>query len=148
MKFNTVVELGGKTATGIRVPAEIVEKLDSGQRPRVYVTINDYTYRSSIAPYTGDYFIPVSAAVREAAEIAAGDQIEVSVRLDTDPREVEVPEDLAAALAANPEAAKFFESLSYSNKRRIVLPIEDAKTAETRQRRIDKSVEKLRSGKI
>ena len=148
MKFNTVVELGGKTATGIRVPAEIVEKLDSGQRPRVYVTINDYTYRSSIAPYTGDYFIPVSAAVREAAEIAAGDQIEVSVRLDTDPREVEVPEDLAAALAANPEAAKFFESLSYSNKRRIVLPIEGAKTAETRQRRIDKSVEKLRSGKI
>lgn len=148
MKFNTVVELGGKTATGIRVPAEIVEKLDSGQRPRVYVTINDYTYRSSIAPYTGDYFIPVSAAVREAAGVAAGDEIEVSVRLDTDPREVEVPEDLASALAANPEAAKFFESLSYSNKRRIVLPIEDAKTAETRQRRIDKSVEKLRSGKI
>lgn len=148
MKFKTVVELGGKTATGIRVPGEIVEKLGSGQRPRVYVTINDHTYRSSIAPYTGEYFIPVSAAVREAAGIAAGDEIEVAVRLDTDPREVEVPEDLADALAADSEAAKFFESLSYSNKRRIVLPIEDAKTAETRQRRIDKSVEKLREGRI
>lgn len=148
MKFNTVVELGGKTATGIRVPAEIVEELNSGKRPRVYVTINDHTYRSTIAPYSGDFFIPVSAGVREAAGVAAGDEIEVSVRLDTDPREVEVPEDLAAALAADPEAAKFFESLSYSNKRRIVLPIEDAKTAETRQRRIDKSVEKLHAGKV
>lgn len=148
MKFKTVVELGGKTATGIRVPAEIVKELGSGQRPRVYVTINDHTYRSSIAPYSGEYLIPVSADVREAAGVAAGDEIEVAVRLDTDPREVEVPEDLAAALAADPEAAKFFESLSYSNKRRIVLPIEDAKTAETRQRRIDKSVEKLREGRI
>lgn len=148
MKFKATLELGGKTATGIRVPAEVVEALNSGQRPRVYVTINDHTYRSSIAPYSGDYSIPVSAAVREAAGIEAGDEVEVAVRLDTDPREVEVPEDLAAALAADPAAAQFFEGLSYSNKRRVVLPIEDAKTAETRQRRIDKSIEKLREGRL
>ncbi len=148
MKFKATLELGGKTATGIRVPAEVVEALNSGQRPRVYVTINDHTYRSSIAPYSGDYSIPVSAAVREAAGIEAGDEVEVAVRLDTDPREVEVPEDLAAALAADPAAAQFFEGLSYSNKRRVVLPIEDAKAAETRQRRIDKSIEKLREGRL
>jgi len=148
VKFKATLELGGKTATGIRVPAEVVEALNSGQRPRVYVTINDHTYRSSIAPYSGDYSIPVSAAVREAAGIEAGDEVEVAVRLDTDPREVEVPEDLAAALAADPAAAQFFEGLSYSNKRRVVLPIEDAKTAETRQRRIDKSIEKLREGRL
>ena len=145
--FQTVVELGGKTATGIRVPPEVVEALGSSKKPAVRVTINGYTYRSTIAVYGGEFFLPVSAEVRERVGVAAGDGIEVAVELDTEPRVVEVPDDLAAALATDPEAGRFFEGLSYSNKRRIVLSIEDAKTAETRQRRITKTIENLRQGK-
>lgn len=148
MDFRTTVELGGKTATGIRVPPEVVAALGSGKKPAVRVTINGYTYRSTVAVYGGEFFLPVSAEVRAGAGVAAGDEIEVVVELDTEPREVVVPHDLAAALDGDPAARQFFDSLSYSNKRRVVLGIEDAKTAETRQRRIVKSVEKLREGRI
>ena len=147
MNFRTVVELGGKTATGIRVPPEVVEALGSGKKPAVRVTINGYTYRSTVAVYGGEFMLPVSAEVRERAGAAAGDEIEVAVELDTEPRVVEVPDDLAAALATDAEAQQFFEGLSYSNKRRIVLSINDAKTPETRQRRITRTIENLRQGK-
>ena len=147
MNFQTVVELGGKTATGIRVPPEVVEALGSGKKPAVRVTINGYTYRSTVAVYGGEFMLPVSAEVRERAGVAAGDEIEVAVELDTEPRVVEVPDDLAAALATDAEAQQFFEGLSYSNKRRIVLSINDAKTLETRQRRITRTIEDLRQGK-
>jgi hypothetical protein len=148
MKFRTTIELGGKTATGMRVPNEIVTALGSGQRPTVRVTINGYTYRSTIAAYTGDYFLPVSAEVRGLSGVKAGDEVEVDVELDTAPREVETPGDLATALDAEPGARRFYESLSYSNKRRIVLGVEDAKTPETRQRRIAKAVAALLEGKV
>ncbi len=148
MNFRTLVELGGKTATGMRVPAAVVESLGSGKKPAVRVTINGYTYRSTVAVYGGDFFLPVSAEVRERSGVAAGDEIEVAIELDTEPREVVVPPDFAAALDADPDARRFFEGLSYSNKRRFVLAIEDAKTPETRQRRIEKSIEKLREGRI
>ncbi len=148
MNFRTVVELGGKTATGIRVPPEVVEALGSGKKPAVRVTINGYTYRSTVAVYGGEFMLPVSAEVRERAGIAAGDGIEVAVELDTEPRVVEVPDDLAATLATDAEAQQFFEGLSYSNKRRIVLSINDAKTPETRHRRITKTIENLRQGKV
>jgi len=148
MRFRATVELGGKTATGFRVPAEVVEGLGSGRKPAVSVTINGHTYRSTIATMDGVFMLPVSAEVRAAAGVGAGDAVDVDIALDTAPREVIVPPDLAAALEAATDARRFFEGLSYSNKRRIVMPIEDAKTTETRQRRIDKAVEALREGRI
>lgn len=145
--FRTTIELGGKTATGIQVPAEVVEGLGSTKRPAVRVTINGYTYRSTVAPYGGVYMIPVSAEVRGNAGIAAGDEVEVGIELDTEPREITVPPDFAEALDHNADAKRFFDGLSYSNKRRHVLSIEGAKTAETRQRRIAKTVDMLREGR-
>ena len=148
MKFSTTIELGGKTATGMRIPAEIVASLGSGKKPAVRVTINGYTYRSTVAVYGGEFMLPVSAEVRAGAGISAGDEVEVIIELDTEPREVTVPPDLAAALDADAAARQSFDGLSYSNKRRIILSIEDAKTPETRQRRIDKAVEKLREESV
>ncbi len=148
MRFRTTVFLGGKTATGMEVPDDIVTALGSGKRPAVRVTINDFTYRSTVAPMSGKFFLPVSAEVREHAGVAAGDEIDVTLELDTDPREVTVPPDLAAALDGDADAKRCFAGLSYSNKRRIVLSIEDAKTAETRQRRIEKAVGVLREGRV
>ena len=147
MKFQTVLQLNGKTATGIEVPPEIVEALGTGKRPAVTVTIGSYSYRSTVAPMGGKFYLPVSAEHRAAAGIAAGDTIEVELALDTAPREVEVPDDFAAALAGDAGAKGFFESLSYSDRRRHVLAIAEAKTPETRERRIGKAMEMLRAGK-
>ena len=146
--FRATVLQGVKTATGIPVPDDVVEGLGAGKRPAVTVTINgQHTYRSTIATMDGRFMLSLSAENREAAGVAAGDEVEVTVELDTAPREVEVPGDFAAALAADAEAKAFFEGLNYSNKRRLVMAIDAAKAAETRQRRIASTVEKLREGR-
>jgi bifunctional DNA-binding transcriptional regulator/antitoxin component of YhaV-PrlF toxin-antitoxin module len=147
MKFRAVVEQGGKTATGITVPDEIVAALGAGRKPAVSVTINGYTYRTSIATVSGSFKFGVSADVREATGVKAGDDVDVEVVLDTAPREAAVPPDFAAALEAEPAAQATFDRISYSEKRWFVLGIDDAKTPETRQRRIDKAIERLREGR-
>ncbi|MGH2487764.1 MAG: YdeI/OmpD-associated family protein [Ktedonobacterales bacterium] len=146
MRFHTTLQLGGKTATGIRVPPEVVASLGASKRPSVRVTINGYTYRSTVAVMGGEFMLPVSAEVRERAGVAAGDTVDVDIELDTEPREVAVPPDFAEALDA--EARRRFDGLSYSNKRRFTLSIEEARTAETRQRRITKAVTDLREGRV
>lgn len=146
MRFPGTVALNGKTATGIEVPPEVVEGLNGGKRPAVTVTLNGgYTYRSSIGSMGGRHLIPVSADVRGKAGVAAGDEVDVDVELDTAPREVTVPAELTAALAADPAARRVFDGLSYSNKQRYVLSIEDARTPQTRQRRISRTVEMLKA---
>ena len=148
MRFRATLETEGKTATGINVPAEVVDALGGGKRPRVTVTINGHTYRSSVAVLGGRYMLGVSAENRAAAGVEGGQVVDVELELDTAPREVTVPPDFASALAAEPAAQTTFDGLSYSNKSWHVLQIEGAKSDETRQRRIAKSVEALRDGKV
>ncbi|GGF30254.1 hypothetical protein GCM10011399_24310 [Subtercola lobariae] len=124
------------------------DALGTAKRLAVAVTINDYTYRSTVTPYRGEIMLPVSAEVRTGAGIEPGDEFEVDIVLDDQPREVTVPDDFAAALDAVPAARTYFDTLSYSNKRRFTAPIDDAKTPETRQRRIEKSVATLAEGKL
>jgi hypothetical protein len=147
MRFTTTLKLEGKTATGIEVPAEIVEAMGKGKRPPVTVTINGHTYRSTVAAYGDMYMLPVAAEHRLAAGVEAGQEIVVDVELDEAPREVLPPDDFAAALDAEPAARATFDSLSNSNKKWHVLNIEGAKSPETRLRRIAKSVEMLREGR-
>ena len=148
VKFHATLLQNGKTATGMRVPPAVVEALGAGERPPVRVTINGYTYRSSIAVMGGDYLLGVSAEARAGAGVAGGDELDVTLELDTAPREVTVPPELAAALAAVPAAQATFDGLSYSNKSWHVLQVEGAKSDETRQRRIARSVEALAAGKV
>lgn len=148
MRFRAKVLLAGKTATGVEVPANVVEGLGSTKRPLVKVTINSYTYRSAIAPMGGTFMLGISDEVRKAAGVAAGDTIDVDVELDTQPREVNVPPELAKALQKDAKAKKFFESLSYSKKYSLAGPIESGKTPETRQRNLEKAMKMLREGKI
>jgi Bacteriocin-protection, YdeI or OmpD-Associated/Domain of unknown function (DUF1905) len=147
MRFRTTVQQAGKTATGIQVPEEVVEALGSGRRPPVKVTINGYTYRSTVAVVGGAHMVGVSAESRAGAGIAGGDEVEVDIELDTAPREVAVPADLAAALDAEPNARRAFDKLSYSNKSWHVLQVAGAKSEETRRRRIAKSVATLKEGR-
>lgn len=147
MKFRASIQQSGKTATGIQVPVEIVTQLRVGKRPPVRVTINGHTYRSTVAPMGGVYMIPLSSENRALAKVRAGDEVEVEIELDTQPREVNVPADLQKALDRDPEARRLFEGLSYSNKQRLVLSVEGAKTAKTRQRRITQAVDALHVGR-
>jgi hypothetical protein len=147
MRFHTTVLQGDKTATGIQIPDEVVEALGSGRRPLVTVTINGFTYRSSVAVVDGRYMVGVSAENRAGAGVAGGDEVDVDIELDTAPREVVVPAELAAALDAEPKARETFEKLSNSNKGWHVSQVIGAKTDETRQRRIARSVETLREGR-
>jgi bacteriocin resistance YdeI/OmpD-like protein/uncharacterized protein DUF1905 len=147
MRFHTTILQGDKTATGIRIPPEIVESLGAGKRPPVTVTINGYTYRSTVATVDGAPMVGVSAVNREGAGVAGGDEVDVDIELDTAPRVVELPSDFAAALAADAFAQATFDKLSNSNKGWHVSSIQGAKTDETRQRRIAKSVATLHEGK-
>lgn len=148
MKFTTEISATGGNTTSIVVPPEIVDALGAGKKPPVTVSFNGYIYPSTVASLGGQFMIPVSAAVRESAKVNAGDVVEVELLLDTAPRVIAVPEDFAEALNDEPAAKTFFEGLSNSNKKRFVLSIEDAKTPETRQKRIEKSIASLREGKI
>lgn len=148
MRFRTTIELGGKTATGFAVPGQVMDELGAGKRPAVTVHIGDHTYRSTVATMDGRSMVPLSAANRAAAGLAAGDEVEVELELDTRPRTVELPADLAAALAAEPAALELFSGASYSDRRWHVLNVEGAKKPETRQRRIEKAVAMLRSGRV
>lgn len=98
MRFDATIRLAGKSATGIPVPDAVVAHLGSGKRPAVVVTLNGFSYRSTVASMRGEFMLPLSAERREAAGVAAGDGVEVELELDTAPRVVEVPVDLAAAL--------------------------------------------------
>jgi Protein of unknown function (DUF664)/Bacteriocin-protection, YdeI or OmpD-Associated/Domain of unknown function (DUF1905) len=146
-RFRATLELGGKTATGIRVPVEVVASLGQSKRPAVRVTIKGHTYRTSVASVGGQFMLPVSAEQREAAGVLAGDVLDVDIELDTEPREVTVPADLTDALDRDVEARRFFDGLSYTHKRWYVLWIEGAKKEDTRQGRIAKAVIMLAEGR-
>ena len=147
MRFRTTLLQSGTTATGFHVPADAVASLGKGKRPPVVVTVNGYTYRNTVAVFGDVFMIGISAEHRAASGIRAGDTLEVDLVLDTAPRVVDVPADLAAALDAEPEARRTFDALSYSNQSWHVLSVNGAKTDETRLRRIEKSVATLREGR-
>ena len=144
--FDTTVTATGSN-TGIVVPDELIERLGAGRRPAVIVNVNGYQYRNTVGVMGGRYMISISAAVRKDTGLTAGDQIHVALTLAEGPREVNVPDDLAAALSADPAAGEFFARLSSSLQRYHVDNISVAKTAETRQRRIDKAISLFRQGK-
>lgn len=147
MKFRTTILGTGKTTAGIEVPPDVVEGLGAGKRPPVTVTINGYSYRNTVAVMDGRYMIGVSNEHRAASGLSAGDDVVVELALDTAPREVIVPPELAAALEAEPAARATFDKLSYSNRSWHVLQVTGTNNEETRRRRIEKSIAALREGR-
>ena len=142
--FTTTIVLDDKVnATGINVPAEAIAALGGKKKPPVVVTINGFTYRSTVAAYGDVFMLPLSQERRAAAGVAAGDVVEVTLELDTQPRTAEVPSDLAAALAAKPGARAAFDALAYSTRKEHVRQVMEAKAQETRERRIAKIVAAL-----
>ena len=143
LKFSTTLLTAGKTATGIKIPEEIIEKLGGGKKPLVKVTINKFTYRSAVAVMGGAYMVGVNAENREAAKVKGGDKIDVSIELDTEERTVEVPAEFRNVLNKNAAAKKIFDTLSNSRKKALIIPIANAKTDETRNRNVEKALNAL-----
>jgi hypothetical protein len=147
MRFRAIVELNGKSATGIEVPEEVVAGLGQGQRPPVLVSIGGHSYRTTVARMHGRFLIPLSAENRSAAGVAAGDQVDVGLEPDTEPREIEAPADLAEALAQDEAARAAFGRLSFTHRKEWVRWVEEAKKADTRAARIARTVQSLHDGK-
>jgi hypothetical protein len=142
MRFATTMSQTGNN-TGIEVPADIVDALGAGKRPPVTVTVNGYTYRSTVASMGGKYLLPFSAERRSESGISGGDAIDVELVLDTAPRVVDVPDDLRTALDGSPEAAAAWAKLSHSQQKAHVTSVSGAKAPETRDRRVAAVVTKL-----
>ena len=140
--FKTTIKQEGNN-TGIEVPPDIIAALGTSKKPPVVVTVAGYTYRNTVAVMDGKFMISLSKANREAAGIKGGDAVEVTLELDTAPRTVDVPDDLAAALAAKPGAREAFDASAPSRKKEFVRQVVEAKSEETRQRRIAKIVAEL-----
>lgn len=146
-RFRTTILGNDKSTLGIKIPAEAVAALGTSKRPPVRVTINGKSYRSTVAVMGGAFMVGVSAENRKIVGVAAGDKVDVTLELDTEPRVVTVPADFKKALSQQAGAKKFFDGLSYSKQNWFVLGIEGAKTAETRERRIAKAVGMLKEGR-
>jgi hypothetical protein len=143
MKFRSHVE-PPEPMRGLEVPPEVVEALGGGKRPAVTITINGYSWKSRVAIMRGRYLLGLSNANRQAAGVATGDEVEVEVEIDAEPRVVAEPADFARALDADPVARTAYDRLSYGHKREHALAIESAKKPETRMRRVEKALATLR----
>jgi antitoxin component of MazEF toxin-antitoxin module len=139
----TILKDREKNATGLRVPDEIIAALGAGKKPKVKVSINGYTYRTTVAVMGNAFMMPLSQERREAAGVKPGDTLEITIELDSEPRTVEIPEDLAAALAQQPGATARFETIAFSARKEFVRQVESAKAQETRERRIAGIVAKM-----
>jgi hypothetical protein len=143
MKFRACVE-PAEPMRGLEVPAEIVEALGGGRRPRVIITVNGHSWKSRVAIMRGRYLLGLSNANRQAAGVVTGDEVEVDVKFDAERPVVAEPADFACALDADPAARAAYDRLAYSRKREHVRAVENAKKPETRIRRIERAVATLR----
>ena len=146
MRFDPTLFQTGNT-TGIEVPPEVVEHRGGGKRPAVLVNVNGFEYRNTIAVMGGRYLIAFSSDKRAATGLTGGDPIVVELTLDTAPRTVEVPDDLAAALATDPGAAQAFESMAYTHRKEYVRWVSEARREQTRLDRIAATVDMVRQGR-
>ncbi|MEV4622974.1 YdeI/OmpD-associated family protein [Asanoa sp. NPDC049573] len=143
MKFRTLVE-PPEPMRGLEVPPAVVEALGGGARPPVTITVNGHSWKSRVAIMRGRHLLGLSNANRTAAGVATGDEVEVDLVLDAEPRVIVEPPDLAQALDAEPAARAAWDKLAYSHKREHVRAIESAKKPETRRNRIEKAMATLR----
>jgi O6-methylguanine-DNA--protein-cysteine methyltransferase len=147
IQFRALLQPRGPAAAVVLDDAQVAAVGEGARRFPVVATVNGYTWRTSVARMGGEFLLGLSKEVRQGAGVEAGDEVDVTVELDTAPREVEVPEALAAALAADPQAKASFEQLAFSHRKEYARWIAEAKQEETRQRRVQQALEMIRAGK-
>jgi hypothetical protein len=138
----------GGGGTLVPIPKEIATKLGLKGMPKIQAVIAGKPYRGSLMPMgDGTYCLGVLKSIQEAAGVGQGDTITIELALDATPRIVELPADLARAIARDEKAIAAWEALSFTNKKEMARSLEEAKRPETRQRRLAQAVESLRSAR-
>ena len=147
IQIRATLQPRGPAAAVVLDDAQVAAVGEGAKRFPVVATVNGYTWRTSVARMGGEFLLGLNKAVRQGAGVEAGDEVDVTVELDTAPREVEVPEALAAALAADPQAEASFEQMAFSHRKEYARWVAEAKQQETRQRRVQQAIEMIRAGK-
>jgi hypothetical protein len=147
ISFKTQLQPGGPAAAVILDDAQVAAVGEGAKRFPVVATVNGYTWRTTVVRMRGEFLLGLSKEVRQGAGAEAGDEVDVTVALDTAPREVEVPEALAAALAADAEAKASFDRMAFTHRKEYARWIADAKQEQTRERRLGQALEMIRAGK-
>lgn len=142
MKFKTTIFQKGNNL-GIEVPENIIEQLGAGKKPPVAISIKNYTYKNTVGVMGGKFLVPLSSEHRKHVQVSGGETVEVIINLDTEPRTIELPQKLEDKLKLSKTAQEFFDTLSPSNKKKIVVLIETAKTEETLNKRLEKIISDL-----
>jgi hypothetical protein len=137
-----LLQLGNNV--GIEIPDDVVAELGGKRVPVVITLPGGYSYRSTTAVMGGKNLVGVNAAHRAASGAAGGQVVEVTIERDEAPREVEVPQELATALAEDPAAADAWANLAVSRRKEHARAISEAKAAETKARRVEKTMAALR----
>ncbi|HEX4059817.1 MAG TPA: YdeI/OmpD-associated family protein [Streptosporangiaceae bacterium] len=146
IQFTTRLQPRGNACAVVLDDDQVAAVGDGAKRFPVVAAVNGYTWRTSVARMGGEFLVGLSREVREGAGVQSDDEVEVSLELDTAPREVEVPEALAAALADDPEAAASFGRLAFTHRKEFARWVAEAKREETRQRRVQQAIEMIRAG--
>ena len=134
----------GRGGTLVPVPRNVAERLGLRGMPKIQAVIAGHPYRGSLMPMgDGTYCLGVLKSIQEAAGVGQGDTITVELSLDTTPRTVEVPTDLAGVLDGDRKAAARWEALSYTTQKELARALEDARKPETRERRLAQTVARL-----
>jgi hypothetical protein len=147
IQFKTRLQPRGNACAVVLDDEQVAAVGEGAKRFPVVATVNGHTWRTSVARMGGEFLLGLNREVREGAGVQTDDEVDVSLELDTAPREVEVPEALATALAADPEAAAIYERLAFTHRKEYARWITEAKKDETRQRRVQQAVEMIRAGK-
>jgi hypothetical protein len=147
MRFKTQLQPRGPAAAVVLDDEQVAVIGEGAKRFPVVATVNGYQWRTSVARMGGEFLVGLSKEVRHGAGVEAGPEVEVTLELDVAPREVEVPEALAAALATDPEAAVAFDQMAYTHRKEYARWVVEAKKEETRQRRVVQALEMIRTGK-
>lgn len=146
MKFKTKIWVDGNN-TGIKVPEEVVMSFNKGKKVPVVVSLKKYSYRSTVVVYNGVFMLPLAKEHREAADVRGGEEVEINLEYDDKPRTVDVPPELQKLLNNDKEAKEIFEKLAYTHKKEYVRWISDAKKEETKQSRLGKILNMIKSKK-
>lgn len=147
IQLRTRLESRGPAAAVVLDDEQVAEVGEGAKRFPVVATVNGYTWRTSVARMGGEFLVGLNREVRQGAGVQAGDEVDVTLELDSAPREVEVPEALAAGLAADPQAKAAFESMAFTHRKEYARWVAEAKREETRQRRVQQALDMLRAGK-
>lgn len=147
IRFHTRLEARGPAAAVVLTDTQVAAIGEGAKRFPVVATVNGHTWRTSVARMGGEFLVGLNREVRQRAGVEAGDEVEVSLELDTDPREVELPPEFEEALVADSDARTKFQSMSFTHRKEYARWIGDAKREETRLRRVGQALEMIRAGK-